>query len=103
MPTPCTDTTCNTRVRVDRVLVASTSHMPNLDEDLSPWDWGSYPDGGTTWFYAYDNDPECGIDDGPMPEWLLKLCIAARKRYNCNWVMLDPDGDLIPGLPTYEH
>lgn len=88
-------------VQVDRVLRASTRHMPDLSEDLDPWSWGAMGDLGLTWFWAYEED--CQIDGKPMPSWLLNLCIAARKTYGCNWVLLDPDGDVIPELPTYEH
>lgn len=93
-------TTYRSGARVDRVLVASTRHMANLQENLEPWHWGEYKDQGTTWIYAYDEDP---LNDQPMPEWLLKLCITARRDHDCNRVMLDPDGDVIPGLPVYDH
>lgn len=88
-------------VRVDRVLRASTSHMPDLSEDISVWHWGEQPVFGLIWVFAYEEDTR--IDGRPMPKWLLDLCIKARDKYGCNWVLLDPDGDRIPDLPVYEH
>lgn len=88
-------------VRVDRVLLASTCHMPNLGEDLSDWSWGGDAKFGLAWFFAYEED--CSNSGKPMPEWLLNLCIKARDQYGCNWVLLDPDAECIPGLPAYEH
>lgn len=88
-------------VQVDRVLRASTRHMPDLSEDLSAWHWGEDADLGFAWFFAYEED--CGNADKPMPKWLLDLCIQARDKYGCNWVLLDPDAECIPGLPTYDH
>jgi hypothetical protein len=74
--------------------------MPNLAEDLEPGHWGERPDLGITWIWAYEEDPDAGPT---MPDWLLQLCIVARDTYGCNWIMLEPDGDEIPGCPTYEH
>lgn len=91
----------STGARVDRVLVASTKHMPDLNEDLTPWQWGDVKVYGMTWFWAYEED--CNTDGKLMPGWLLNLCIAARQQHGCNWVLLDPEGDVVPGLPTYEH
>ena len=88
-------------VRVDRVLRASTCHMPDLREDLSTWHWGERDEFGLTWVFAYEED--CEIDFKPMPKWLLNLCYKARDTYGCNWVLLDPDAEPIPGLPTYDH
>lgn len=99
--TALSGTSYRTGARVDRVLVASTAHIPDLTEDLSPWHWGKYGDLGITWIWAYEED--CCIEGNPMPEWLLNLCIAARQQHDCNWVLLDADGDEVPGLPTYEH
>lgn len=92
--------------RVDRVLRASTKHMPNLYEDIEPWLWGAWmpnPSGGweMAWVFAYEEDP-C-LPEGAIPQWLLDLCTTARDRFGCNWVLLDPEGDVIPGLPAYEH
>ena len=50
-----------------------------------------------------DYEEDCEIDGKPMPEWLLNLCYKARDTYGCNWILLDPDAEPIPGLPTYEH
>jgi hypothetical protein len=52
------------------------------------------------WIWAYEEDP-CQQD--PIPEWLLNLCIVARETYGCNWILLDPEGDIVEELPTYEH
>ena len=91
--------------RVDRVLRVSTSHMPDLNEDLAFWHWGAWePDSSRgwemAWIWAYEEDP-CQRD--PIPEWLLNLCIVARETYGCNWILLDPEGDIVEELPTYEH
>jgi len=88
-------------VRVDRVLRVSTCHMPDLCEDLSPWHWGEDTTYGYTWVFAYEED--CEIDGKSMPEWLLNLCLVARDRYGCNWILFEPEAETIPGLPTYEH
>lgn len=72
--------------------------MPDLDQNLSLWQWGEEANYGLTWIYAYEEDPCCGE---PIPDWLLNLCIAARNTYGCNWVLLDPAADVITDLPTY--
>lgn len=87
--------------RVDRVLIASTQHMPDLDEDISVWHSGQLADFGMAWIWAYDE--EVTMNGQFIPQWLLNLCTAARQNHGCNWVLLDPDGDIIPGLPIYEH
>jgi hypothetical protein len=96
--------------RVDRVLRVSTSHMPDLNEDLAFWHWGVWtPDAASmgslgwemAWIWAYEEDP-CQ-EEGPIPEWLLNLCIVARETYGCNWILLDPEGDIVEGIPTYKH
>lgn len=88
-------------VRVDRVLRASTAHMPNLNEDLSHWHWGELEKCGIAWIFAYEED--MSDNTNIMPAWLLNLCLVARETYGCNWVMLDPDGDQIPNLPTFDN
>lgn len=97
---PLGSETCN-GMTVDRVLRVSTAHMPDLSQDLSPWHWGEYEPFGLTWIWAYEED--CFIGDEAIPEWLLNICLAARDKYNCNWVLLDPDAEAIPDLPTYDH
>ncbi len=90
--------------RVDRVLRVSTLHMPDLHEDLSIWDWGTWSPAGRgwemAWFFCYEEDPDLAK---PIPKWLLEMCIAARDTYGCNWIVLDPEGDIIPELSTYNH
>lgn len=97
--------------RIDRVLRVSTQHMPDLEQDLTPWHWGVWqPDSMSiskgrhwemAWIFAYEEDP--GLPDGPIPQWLLDLCVKARNEYGCNWILLDPEGDIVQGLPTYQH
>lgn len=87
--------------QLQTVLTVSTRHMPDLDEDLSPWSFGREPNYGMEWIYAYEED--CVIDGRSIPEWLLNICIAARQKYNANWVLLDPDGDVLDGFPTYDN
>ncbi len=70
------------------VLVVSTRHMPDYDEDLSKVSSGSEPSLGTEFIYAYEDQ----IDG--LPDWLFKVCTVARDKYGANWVLLDPDGDL---------
>jgi hypothetical protein len=52
------------------------------------------------WFFCYEEDPDLAK---PIPKWLLEMCIAARDTYGCNWIVLDPEGDIIPELSTYNH
>jgi hypothetical protein len=92
--------------RVDRVLRASTKHAPNLYFDIEPWHWGTWaPDPSSGWemalVFAYEEDP-C-LPEGPIPQWLLDLCITARDQFGCNWILLDPEGDVIPELPVYDN
>jgi hypothetical protein len=92
--------------RVDRVLRVSTAHMPDLNENLAPWLWGVWePDSSRgweiAWIWAYEEDP-C-TEEGSIPEWLLNLCIAARECYGCNWILLDPEGSIVEGIPSFEH
>lgn len=88
-------------VQIDRVLRVSTVHMPDLNEDLSHWHWGTDERFGFTWFLAYEED----MSDGEhiMPAWLLAICLKARDVYGCNWIALDPDAEKIPGLQVYHH
>lgn len=88
-------------VTLATVLTVSTKHMPETDQDLSPWSWGREPHFGLEWFYAYEEDPSCGNQQ--IPEWLHKICTVAREKYNGNWVLMDPDGDVLDDFPTYEH
>jgi len=88
-------------MQVDRVLRVSIRHIPDARQDLTPWSWGSHDEYRMTWFWAYEED--CQIDGKPMPSWLLDLCIAARSAYGCNWILIDPEGDEIPGFPVYDH
>lgn len=86
--------------RIERVLVATTRHMPDIDEDLSLWQWGEELDTGIIWFFAYEED--CEIGGKSMPQWLFNLCSTARATYGCEWVLLDPAGEEVPGLPLYD-
>jgi hypothetical protein len=87
--------------RVDRILIASTRHMPDLGEDLTPWHWGECEPFGMVFLWAYEEDP-C-VFERPIPGWLLQLCVVARQRHGCNWILLDPEGEVVPELPVYEH
>jgi hypothetical protein len=86
---------------IDRVLRVSTWHMPDLTQDLSVWHWGETKAMGMTWIYAYEED--CFSREQAIPDWLLSICIAARETYGCNWILLDPDADLLDDFPTYDH
>ena len=72
------------------VLSVSTRHMPDYDIDLSEFSWGHAAWSGTDFIYAHD-DTFAGRSDG-YPDWLSKICIITRDKYNANWVLLDPDG-----------
>jgi len=88
-------------VSLATVLTVSTTHMPDPSEDLSAWSWGSLPGLGIEWFYAYEEDVSC--NGQIMPPWLLQICIVARDKYNANWVLFDPAGDVLDDFPIYEH
>lgn len=88
-------------VTLATVLTVSTKHMPDPDQDLSRWSWGREPNLGIEWFYAYEWDPYMG--HGPIPDWLLDICTTAREKYNANWVLIDPAGDVLDDFPVYEH
>ena len=75
-------------VNLTTVLNVSTRHMPDYDVDLSECSWGHMESYGTDFIYAYD-EPFDGC-----PDWLSKICIIAREKYNANWVLLDPAGDV---------
>jgi hypothetical protein len=84
-------------VDLTTVLTVSTRHMPEHDEDLSECSWGACSSLGTEFFYAYE-DPFDGL-----PDWLFKICTVARDKYNANWVLLDPDGDVFEDdFPIYD-
>ena len=84
-------------VDLTTVLTVSTRHMPDYDEDLSKCSWGHVPSFGTEFVYAYE-DPFDGL-----PDWLFKICTVARDKYNANWVLLDPDGDVFEDdFPVYD-
>jgi len=86
-------------IELATVLAVSTQHMPTVDADLSPWSWGAPPELGIEWIYAYDEDPSIG--DEVIPAWLLTICRVARDKYNANWILLDPAGEVLPDFPTY--
>lgn len=88
-------------VTLATVLTVSTKHMPDVDQDLSAWSFGSLPEHGMAWFYAYEEDPSCGNQS--IPDWLLHICTTAREKYNANWVLLDPAGDVLDDFPVYDH
>ena len=95
-------------VWIDQVLRASTAHMPDLHEDISYWLFGTLPlgepvDWEEAWVYAYDDNDLFSPEGKPLPDWLLNLCVVARKHYGCNWVHLSGDGCEVPDLPVYEH
>ena len=75
-------------VNLTTVLTVSTRHMPDFDEDLSKCSCGREPSFGIEFVYAYEEP----FDD--LPDWLFKICTVARDKYNANWVLLDPDGDV---------
>ena len=87
-------------VTLATVLTVSTKHMPDVDQDLSAWSWGAEPNFGLEWFYAYEEDPSCANQQ--IPDWLLKICTTAREKYNANWVLMDPDGDVLDDFPVYQ-
>lgn len=84
--------------QVDRILVASTRHMPDPEADLEAYSWGAWRACGIEWFFAYEEP----VDDD-MPQWLIDLCLLARAKYHCNWILLDPDACPLDDLPTYDH
>lgn len=84
-------------VNLTTVLTVSTRHMPDYDEDLSECSWGSKSSLGTEFIYAYE-EPFDGC-----PDWLFKICAIARVKYNANWVLLDPAGDVFENdFPVYQ-
>ena len=90
-------------MQVDRVLRVSTAHMPDCEQDLSKWHWGEHPEFGLAWIWAYEEQTWPDGHEEAIPDWLFQICLKARQEYGCNWILLDPDGDEIPDLPTYEH
>jgi hypothetical protein len=84
--------------QVDRVLIASTRHMPDPEANLEAYSWGTCKASGIEWFFAYEEP----VDDD-MPQWLMDLCLLARAKYHCNWILLDPDACPFDDLPTYDH
>lgn len=83
------------------VLTVSTRHMPDITEDLSAWSFGKDDDIGCEWFYAYKEDPS--VNENKIPPWLLQICMTARHKYNANWVLLDPDGDVFDDFSVFDH
>lgn len=80
------------------VLVVSTVHMPDYNEDLSVCSSGKDDSVGSEFIYAYE-DPMDGL-----PDWLFKICTVARDKYGANWVLLDPDGDFFEDdFPIYDN
>lgn len=87
-------------VVLSTVLVLSTLHMPNdAADDLAIWSFGEEPSLKLLWFYAFEEDPDCGMQT--MPDWLLNICITARDKYNANWVLFDPAGDVLHDFPCF--
>lgn len=83
------------------VLTVSTRHMPDITEDLSAWSFGKDDQIGCEWFYAYEEDPSCNGNE--IPSWLLQICMTARHKYDANWVLLDPYGDVLDDFPVFDH
>ena len=84
-------------VSLSTMLTISTAHMPDLHADLSKCSSGHDSSFGCELIFAYE-EPFDGL-----PDWLFKICVVAREKYNANWIMLDPDGDKFPDdFPVYE-
>lgn len=89
---------------IERILRVSTAHMPDLREDLTDWHTGAWPtlyNWERCWVFCYEEDPSTPEAGKICPQWLLDLCKVARNTYGCDWILLDPDGDEIPGVALY--
>ena len=93
---------------IARTLVISTSHVPkHVADALEANSRERYVDCGKIppmwareygWLIHVYDDPE--DDKGVIPE-IQAICAFARA-INCQWVMLDADGQQIVGLKTWE-
>lgn len=84
------------------VPVLSTAHAPSLgslvnlcDKSLSAVDYGLdiifvYLDADESW-------------DEEWEQWVAPIAAFLREHYpGESWIRFDPDGDIVPELPTYE-
>jgi hypothetical protein len=104
-PSPATAIPPDKDADVVRVLKVSTRHMPDPDENLDDWSWGSLPEFGLTWIWAYEEQYVLCNEraDTPIPDWLFNICLAARSMYDCDYILLDPSTAPLDVFPTYEN
>lgn len=86
---------------IDQIPVISTGHvkLEELDElyNDSVNLLFRYPEGVIVWFGCDEPDESLGLP----PTILAVLKWAHEKEFS--WVRLDADGDIVEGLPEYEH
>jgi len=95
-------------MEITKMLVLSTNHVTQeTDEMFSEalrdgvsFPVGLYAKGHYGWFLNVSEDPH-NVEEHPwMTPDLYKVLRFARDQ-DCDWVMLDRDGDIIDELPSY--
>lgn len=81
------------------IPVISTNHIPGPEAmDLMTATHASAMDdcGYLCFVHLNELDSECEVWLDPIADW-------AYEKHDTYWVLFDPDGDVIPDLPTYEN
>jgi hypothetical protein len=87
------------RPAIERILRLAHWHKLDDGTDLAPWRWGHDPVFGLELFWCYEEAP-APLQPGTvqMPQWLLDLCICARRDYGCEWLMFERNGHYLRDL-----
>jgi hypothetical protein len=95
---------------IRKMLDISTEHLPDRfwDPVGSDEEWGNVPlffdtpNGRMVWVPDSPDDPgNAGEGEEAVPDEIMALWRYARER-GCDWIMLDLDADVEPGLPVWD-
>lgn len=87
-------------MEIAKMLIASTAHV--TDQERCVLDDNGYSRGEYGWL-IYVGEPGAGVlpELDILSEGLNAAVLAARKA-DCRYLMLDRDGDELPGVSVYE-
>lgn len=83
--------------QIEKVLVLHTSHAASLPLP-SALTYGRDEDAGVEWTYGRWVKGTAFSQN--VPEWMWCIVDLARE-LDCAWIRFDADGQIVPGLPTY--
>lgn len=84
---------------IQKLLDLSTAHITSAAADwlnCNPDNITMYPKAEYGWFIYARSDEYIDVPDSIM------ACIKHAQSLDCDWLVLDRDGDIINELPSYE-